>query len=281
MNPVPATVKATRLPQVNLLPPEVGQRRAAARRRVVILAGLGVFLVLLAGGYAALQVSTQGVNTQLEDAQARQEFLNSEIAKLSEVETVEAKLANAASVRKYVGSREIIYAEFWPTVVAAFPQGTIFEQLLLQTGDLGIDPDPDTNVFAPADIGSLTFTVVVPAYASVADVEAALDEVDIFQYARVETVSQAEDATAAEGGTPAPTAAGYYRLTGTVRVNYLALSLRFSDEWYGIDGKKGTEEKYLDLLEDLRELSPDVATEPSPSPEPSVTADAEATEDEN
>lgn len=284
MNAVPPTVKATRLPQVNLLPPEVGERRAAARRRIVILAGLGAFLILLAGGYAVLQVSTESVKTELDDAQARQTFLNSEIAKLSEVETVEKKLANAASVRKYVGSREIIYADFWPIIVNAFPEGTNIEQLLLETGDLGIDPDPDANVFAPADIGSLTFTVVLPSYESAADVEAQLNDVDIFQYARVQTVAQAESSASAEGGaTPAPTADGYYRLTGTVRINYLALSLRFSDEWYGIDGKKGTEGRYLDLLEQARALSPDVATEPSvsPSPEPTAEADADANKEEN
>ena len=54
MNPVPAGVKAPQAPQVNLLPPEIAERRSQGRARMMILFSLVVFVLLLGGALQTL-----------------------------------------------------------------------------------------------------------------------------------------------------------------------------------------------------------------------------------
>src|SRR5690606_18568001 len=56
MNPVPAQYKAPTVPQVNLIPPEVGERRLRSRRRGIGIGFLAVWAaVLVAVSFLAIQ----------------------------------------------------------------------------------------------------------------------------------------------------------------------------------------------------------------------------------
>lgn len=272
MNPVPAAVKATALPQVNLLPPEVEKRRAVARQRAASFAILGVFVVGLGGVWFWLQTAAnEALDAQLE-AEAERTRIQTEIAKYSEVGIVEAQLANAENARLYAAGTEVSMAEFWPELVNSFPDDVTIEALGQNLMTLGASASLEGTLFGSPDIGVITFTVIAPSYQSAPAIEDSLNESDFLDFARVNSIEVITAVDNPEGATEGAPTTGTYRMAGVARVNFSAFTQRFSPAWFGGEGVTGNEDYYLGLWEDLK-APPAPSIEPTVEPTPSPEAD--------
>jgi len=291
MNPVPAAIKAYARAQVNLLPPEVNEKRARARIRSIVLLGFAAFVALIAVGYMGLAFLASQAQSDLHDAQAETERINTEIATYSEVDAVKARLLNSQSAAYTAAGVEI----FWPYVVgsiqSAVPVESVVDSVTLTLPDLNTSAALPEAAFDVASIGSAHVILRTAQPVEAARVERALAATDIFTRARVESIQfkEADDST----GEPA-----YYELDAKVTFSYDMLTMRFTDYWSGdAEGGKSLEDFYRNYFTQMsggvipgwsvpplpkaeRPIpvpnAPDGAPAPAPEPSPSPSAEGEA-----
>lgn len=298
MSNVPAQFKSPALPQVNLMPPEVGARREKSRRRSLVVFFLAFFILLIAVAYvgvAYLNAQAQAAAT-LEAERTAQ--LQADIAALSEVDVVKAQLANSESARQYVAGVEM----FWPLVLAAVdgavPDDTQIQTIEITAPQFGASPPLASDAFGVAGVAQVRMTLAVPTYVAAADVEDSINTVPFFTRARATNVSA--DSAGGEGETGEEAAATpIYLVDVTFTITYDALMMRYSPRWFGTDEQgPSLEEYYQDYLDamlaggtpvteypPLPEVTPPpfipgqqgVLPEPAPAPSPSASPSAEET----
>ena len=242
MSTVPATVKAPRLPQVNLLPPEVGMRRARGRKRA--FAGFILFIFVLALGGAGYLVSIQkaAAEEDLAAAETRNAELQAEAALYSEVPLLKAVLTNAASALAYAGASEIDHAQLREEFEAVLNAAGV-ELDLLSFSKVGLNTNTavDVGPFAKADVGSVTFSGNAADPIAVAALTDALEELPWLQHVRIAVTTRALEEVAGE------TAGGgsgevIYLYDGSARITFDALTLRFAPEGFVVDATVDQEE---------------------------------------
>ena len=116
-------------PKVNLLPPEIGQRRQLRRLQAGLLAGVvaaagivGVLYVQAGNGRSAAQ-------QQLDEAQARQTLLQAQSAKLSYVSAEKTQLdAARASLKAAMGS-EVLWSKTLDQLRLRLPDGVRYTSI--------------------------------------------------------------------------------------------------------------------------------------------------------
>jgi len=291
MNPVPAAIKAYARAQVNLLPPEVNEKRARARIRSIVLLGFAAFVALIAVGYMGLAFLASQAQSDLQDAQAETERINTEIATYSEVDAVKARLLNSQSAAYTAAGVEV----FWPYVVgtiqSAMPGETVVDSITFTMPELNTTPALPDSAFGVAGVGEAHVIVRAAQAVDSAGVERSLFSTGLFTRVRVESV-QFKDADESTGE-PA-----YYELDAAVTLSYDMLTMRFTDYWTGdAEGGKSLEDFYRTYFTQMSggvipgwslpplpkaerpvpvPNSPDGAPAPAPEPSPSPSAEGEA-----
>ena len=278
MNPVPAQFKIPAQPQVNLMPPEVGQRRQRSRQRGGVLAFFIIFVLLLAGLY----VGATFLKGQAQQAQAAEEQrtveLQAQIAAFSEVDSVKAELLNAESARQYAAGVEV----FWPLIVASletgFPDSVDVDVVSFEFPAFGSSPAVPESPFARSPIGKINFTVNIATLPEASEIEDQLNRVPFFERARVSAITQLTGAggggevpVVTEGEEEAPVVTGPitvgWAVTGTVDLTYDGLMLRYSPMWFGEpEGTASLKDYYQDFYDALLAGGPLPSTYP-PLPE--------------
>ena len=243
MNPVPATVKAPALPQVNLLPPEVGERRT--RSRLMRIAGVFVvvFIIFLAAGFLLVDNLRRSAEDELAYEQQKMTALNTEIAQYRFVQDLKAELTAAEEARGFVGNTDVVRAEVASYLLGAMPEGTVLTEYTMGITTFENAAGDSNAAFARPGVGTITFTANSPTFMAANDVELLLESYAAFSQVRVVGVSN----VALEGAEEGEEAAGY-DLTGTIQVTYDVFTERFSDSWYGTDEEPGTQDYYAGLL---------------------------------
>lgn len=247
MNPVPASVKAPALPQVNLLPPEVGERRT--RSRLIRIAGVFavVFVVFLAAGFLLVDNLKRSAEDELAFEQQKMTTLNTEIAQYKVVQDIKSELTSAEQARVFVGNTDVVRAEVSSYLLGAMPEGTTLTEYTMGITTFSNTAGSATDAFARPNVGTISFTVNSPTFVAANDVELLLESYDAFSQVRVVDASNVE----LEGAEEDDDATGF-TLTGTIRVTYDVFTERFSQSWYGTEDEPGTQEYYAGLLEDAR-----------------------------
>jgi Tfp pilus assembly protein PilN len=166
---VSTTTTSTRvveLPRVNLLPPEIFEKRQLQRAQaglgvVVIAALVGVGLVYVSGGSAVTDAKSR-----LAASQATQTNLQSQLNKLSYV-TAEAAQAQAAqSMLTQATASTIPFSTYLADLSLLTPKNVWFTAVTLTSSvAAGSITDPTT---APATVGSVTFSGQALAHNDVA-----------------------------------------------------------------------------------------------------------------
>lgn len=262
MSDVPAHFKAPRFPQVNLIPAEVNQKREKKRRRATAFLLLALLIAAIAVGYVWLVLQVASAEERAATEAARTAELQSQIAALTEVDEIKAKIVNAESARQFAAANEI----YWPLVFAsidgALPEGVVPTEILHQFTPLGQTPQGPTGPFDVAGVGTLTITLDVPAYVDASVVQDSFNGVPIFTRAYVTAVRTADEAGAAEAeGAEAEVVAAMYTIDLQVTVTYDALTQRYSPRWFGTDDT-GTES----LLDYYRSFASSIALgQPGPT----------------
>ena len=257
MNPVPAAVKASRLPQVNLLPPEVGQRRARSRQRIIAVLILMVFLVFMAGlGYWIFTLKAQA-QERLVDAQARNAELQEEATGYQEVPVVRQLLANITDARAYTGASELNFNDFFGSIEAVLPDVIELDTITISKVGLTSNASESSGPFARPDIGSITFSGTSTEPVDAAELAEALEVIVGIEQVRITTTARAlEEGTEEDGGGGGDV---IYIVDGTARITIEALSDRFAPEDRG----------------EPIDLTADTDAEPATEPDEGATEDEE------
>lgn len=228
MNPVPASVKAPRFPQVNLVPPELALRKARGRQRAVALVLVGLFtLVLGAAGYFLHTVKI-AAEDDLAEATAEFDRLQTELAKYSDVPRVKELLANSEAARSYAGATEIDMASFINSFVLQLPRDSVFDNIEFERASVDGNAPPGTTPFSRPDIGKITFSGWTPNVPNVALIARQLDALPGIESVRVTAAERALEEVAVEQSGDEGTVV--YTFEVQARITVEALTRRFAPE---------------------------------------------------
>ena len=210
------------LPGVNLLPPEVHQRRDARRLRSWLVVAVGVVLALTVVGILWATGEVTAAEDRLQEAQDANERMRAEEATYWEVPVVLAELENAESAETVAMWREILWEPYALELLDILPEDVSIERYEVQ------NPGAVEGMLAarhPLETESYSF-IQFEGYSyirpDVADWIEAIEGVDAFQYAWVDVIELDGELD----GLPATE----YRFTGSVDVNGAALSERYLPE---------------------------------------------------
>ena len=208
MNPVPSQIGAARIAQVNLLPPEVAQRKAQGRLRVLLVFILLAFVALLVVAW----VFAFGFKLAAEaDLAAEQELTTqkqSELAAYNYLPALEDQLQNSRDARGWAGVSDMKWSDHLTAISQVLPAGITFETMTvapvspiapLSQGDL---------VFGGLDLGLISFQGQSASPRTVSDLRDAIDALPGFTQVTIDTVE-----VVTEEGSTTWSFAGSARLT--------------------------------------------------------------------
>jgi Tfp pilus assembly protein PilN len=219
---VSTTTTSTRvveLPRVNLLPPEIFEKRQLQRAQaglgvVVIAALVGVGYVYVSGGSAVT-----GAKSRLAASQATQTTLQSDLNKLSYV-TAEAAQAQAAqNMLTQATASTIPFSTYLADLSLLTPKNVWFTAVTL-TSSVGAGTIPDPTA-APATVGTMTFSGQALAHNDVATwLDSAAKEVG---FANPHANSATESVIPGTGTAPGSTPKTWVTFSSTVNLTSAAL----------------------------------------------------------
>jgi len=149
-------------PRVDLLPPEVAQRKKARRARRGLVALVVVVLLAVAGGYVFATYRAVAAQFELAAAQARTTDLLVEQQKYSEVTTVSGQLAAVENARTVGVSTEVLWNDVYKQIRDRLPEGVTIGSFLAD----GRSPwEPEFTPAGPLRqprVATLVFVLVSP-----------------------------------------------------------------------------------------------------------------------
>lgn len=215
MNPVPASVNAPGAAQVNLLPPEIAAKRNEGRAKVLMVASLMVFVLLLGAAWFFAYSARTSAEQDLADEQALRPELTTELATYDYVKVVEAQKDNSILARQWAGSSDIIWGDYTAALLKVVPDDVTLTDILMAQGTPFGPAGSDGTIFGLSDMGSLSFTGRAASPELVADFVDAVNSVPGFYDTFIE-VSKVGTSDTTE----------YWEYAGSVRVSFSALSDR-------------------------------------------------------
>ena len=151
-------VQATRIPRVNLLPPEI--QEAAKFRRfqlAMVAAGVGAFALVGVLGYSAHQSVSQA-KTGLASAQQQQTSLKAQVAGLQSVSDVYSQVAAKKAMLHQAMGSEIRWSYYLTDLSLKIPQNVWLTGVTAAEQSTGAAPAASTTSLVPAGVGSVTFS---------------------------------------------------------------------------------------------------------------------------
>jgi Tfp pilus assembly protein PilN len=205
------------VPKVNLLPPEILERRKFRKVRIRLAAFVVLTLLVAAGGLAWSVRNVSAAQAELDATTARTATLQQSEQKYSEVPRVLAQVEAAKTVRQQALATDVLWYRFLTDVSNATPANVSLQTLTIAlNGDTGAAASPDA--LTPSGIGTVT---IVGTAATINDVAVWMDAV-----VRVHGIdaSTLKSATRDTGSTSASSQVSF---SATVVITAEALSHRF------------------------------------------------------
>ncbi|SDC21247.1 Tfp pilus assembly protein PilN [Sanguibacter gelidistatuariae] len=219
----PVIAGASRLPQVNLLPPSIRARRQLQRLKVRLLFVLGAVMVLGVAIWFTTANIAINAQTELENEQMQTSKLLREQAKYAAVPAIKGQIGDALLARTFVTGHDIFWKSLTDQIMVGLPEGVVVGVIDIATttplAGAPAAPDPIT------DQGVATVTVAVES-PTVLDTSAwldVLDEIPGFMEATFST------ATLGENDDLEP----IYEVQAMVQVDTSVFANRFSEEGTG------------------------------------------------
>jgi Tfp pilus assembly protein PilN len=174
---VPAlrTIEWATVPRVNLLPPEIMERRRF--RQLQLMLGAAVLAALVVAG-ALTYWATTGVTHARDDlaaAQTQVSTLRARESQYAEVPRVIAEVEAATAARAQVMAADVVWSRYLGDLDAALPQGAAFTTLTANVS--GSTTAAATGTGVPAGIGTVSVAGTAPSYGAVSAWMDALDAV--------------------------------------------------------------------------------------------------------
>lgn len=201
-------------PRVDLLPPEVGDRKRGAALRRSVVVGVVAALILSAGLYAFASFKSVEAAVQLDSARSDTLMLLAEQAKFSEVRDLSTQLDTVTLARQVGATTEINWSTFYQSIAVTLPAGVAITAFSV---DSSTPIESLTPVTVPARnprVATALFTATSADLGSVATWLAALKNVPGYVDATVTPASINED--------------GVYEFVITMNVGEGAHSKRFA-----------------------------------------------------
>ncbi|MFS0704174.1 fimbrial assembly protein [Cellulomonas sp. 179-A 9B4 NHS] len=207
------------VPQVNLLPPEYGARRALAALKRRLLFALVVVLAVAAVAYGVAFTTLTAARAEQTRAEQETTRLLQEQQQYAEVPQVLGQLTRAEDARRLGMSTEIMWAPYLRAVGAVMPEGMLLTQFAMTGATPMLAPAPPSNPLQKETVSALAFEAVTDEVVDTAAWADALNAMPGFHDAWVSTASADE-----YNGQPV------YKYTSTVRVTSDAYADRFAEE---------------------------------------------------
>lgn len=207
------------VPQVNLLPPEYGARRALAALKRRLLFALVVVLAVAVVAYGVAFTSLTAARAEQARAEEETTSLLQQQQQYAEVPQVLGQLARAEDARTLGMSTEILWAPYLRAVGAVMPEGVLLSQFAMTGATPMLAPAPPSNPLQDETVSALAFEAISDQLVDTADWVDALNAMPGFHDAWVSTAKADE-----YNGQPV------YRYTSTVRVTADAYADRFGAE---------------------------------------------------
>lgn len=206
-----------RLPQVNLLPPEVHAKRTLSRVKRWLAAVL-VLAVLLAAGLVALAVlSQQAAEDELSLQQSETERLLAEQQRYAEVPLVLDQLESIRTARELAMGTEVMWQDYIAAIAATAPEGVSIESANV-TAPSPMEPAP---IAADPLVGDAVAGITFSANSrTVPDTAAWIDGLN--------SVPGLADAWFSSASVTEVDGVVFYSVSGTVQVHADARSGRFT-----------------------------------------------------
>ncbi len=207
------TLPAVPVPQVNLLPPEVGDaRKADVAKRWAVIAVIAA-VVLSAAGWGVAQMGQSAADDKLSDAQAETAQLRAEQQRYAEVPQVLAQQDLLRATRDAAFATDVDWATYLGAALNVLPAGTSLEKIdanltTPMTGEVG-----PVDSLDQAGIGQLTIVGRSSTVPDAGAVIAAMNSIQGLTESRVTSVEYVSD----------PDDGVFYRVTLTAQVNQDAL----------------------------------------------------------
>jgi len=213
---------APRVPQVNLLPPEIRASRSLRKIKRLLLLVLVLVVAAAVAAYLWSTLQVAAADRELAAQQAETTRLLNAQEQYAEVPQVLSDLAAAREARTAGMSTEVLWALPLQQLVATKPPGVAFEEIAMSGTTPMLLAAAPTNPLIHQGTATLAFTgrsVVVPDTAAwIESLEAMPNFTDAYVTAVVVTEEDLDGALSV-----------FYRVSGSVQVSEDALAGRFTD----------------------------------------------------
>ncbi|MFM9877194.1 MAG: hypothetical protein ACKVOG_05005 [Rhodoglobus sp.] len=179
-------------PRVNLLPPEVAQRKKARSARRGLVALVILVLLAVAGGYAFAAVQVELARAELAAAQARTAELLGEQLKYSEVTAVGGQVLGVTSARTVAVSTEVLWNDLYKLIRDRLPEGTTLASLIVD-GRAPWEPEPvPAGPLRQPRVATVTFVISSPGPIAIEPFVAKIADLDGFADITPDVVERSE-----------------------------------------------------------------------------------------
>lgn len=204
-------------PQVNLLPPEVGQgRKLSATKRSLVYGVAGVLVLTVAGTGGAL-LSAASARSELAGVQDETATLLAEQATYAAVPQVLARISSAEAARQAGMATEIRWKPYLESLRAVTPPGVSYDTMAVNAATPLAPAPVSADALAVPGVGQITFTarsLVLP------DISAWIDAIN--------TVPGLGDAWFTSATLTDEDGVTFYTVSATVEIRDSALSRSYA-----------------------------------------------------
>ena len=128
------TTQLAGLPHVNLLPPEIAEKRRARKLQVGMGAAVAVAVVGVAAGYVMAHSSVSQAKTDLADSQAETSRLQTQVAQYAGDETLRAQLAAEQGMLSGAMANEVQWSHYLNDLTLRIPDNVWVSNVTISTG---------------------------------------------------------------------------------------------------------------------------------------------------
>ncbi|WP_084103673.1 PilN domain-containing protein [Demequina sp. NBRC 110056] len=214
------------LPQVSLLPPEVGHRRqvAAAQRRMIW--GIIATLVVIAVGFGGAYLVQVDATIKQDEALATADQLLAQKREYSPVVQVINDIDSTTEARTFVLETEVNWPSYIYAIAAVLPEDVVIESVAITAAAAGEELVEGADPLTTNAVGVVTFSAFSPTLPVASDWIDALESIPGLDDANL----QSSELQNSEGDTE-------YQVAATIQVTTDALQNRqFSDQADDGDG---------------------------------------------
>jgi Tfp pilus assembly protein PilN len=165
--------------RINLLPPELAQRRRQRQLLSMIVAAGLVLIAILALVYVIQEFRLHGVRGDLAAQRDKNASLQAEVGRLQEFDTLERTLKQKQTLLATLTQNEVRWSVLLADVSLVIPSDV---WLTTFTGTVNLNPQPAAAGSAAQPLGSITLNGVTFSHVDVAKWLTRLGSVDAFSF---------------------------------------------------------------------------------------------------